>query len=136
MSGLVFELMTQEDLNLGTGRVEVSLPTGGTAVARQINLSALSLYVTQTWDPGALVAGALEALTVTVTGAKVGDIVMATLSSILTASADDDHVVLYGRVVSDNTVRVIVKNAGTATVNLASGKLRLLVFGIPTDPLT
>lgn len=134
--GLVFELATQEDLNLGVGRVLVSLPTGAQASCRQINLASLALYATQTWDPAALGSGQIEVVTMTVQGAKVGDICQVSLSSLVAASADDDHAQVYARVVSDNTVRVILRNAGANTINLASGKLRLLVFGIPTDPLT
>jgi len=134
--GAVFELLTQDDLNLGVGKVLVSLPTGSQASCRQINLASLALYQTQTWDPAAVGAGAVVTLTVTVQGAKVGDVCAVTLSSLLAGSADDDHMQLYARVISDNTVRVILKNAGSVTVNPASGLLRLLVFGIPSVPLT
>lgn len=84
-----------------------------------------SLIGSVTYDPPSLAAGVAANTTVTVSGAAVGDTVLATHSSIETAATSW---IIYGYVSASSTVRVIIFNATGGTVDLGSGTLRVRVF--------
>lgn len=83
------------------------------------------LVATNTYDAPSLTAGSETATTLAVTGASVGDICMATLSSIGT-----NNITLSAHVQSANTVRVILTNEDAGTIDLASGTLKVVVIKI------
>ncbi|MBX6770893.1 MAG: hypothetical protein IRY83_04155 [Chloroflexi bacterium] len=81
------------------------------------------LVAAVTWDPPSLAAGAVAATTVSVPGAAVGDV----------AVADHDqigarNVLLSAYVQAADTVRVVLRNETGATVDIASGTLRVVVW--------
>lgn len=78
-----------------------------------------------TYDPPSLAAGVAANTTVTVTGAAVGDTVLATHTSVETAATSW---VVTGYVSAANTVRVVILNGTGGTVDLGSGTLRVQVF--------
>jgi hypothetical protein len=78
--------------------------------------------VQATVDPGNLVDGAGEDDTVTVTGAKVGDIVLVGLG----VSAAGITVTAY--VSAANTVSIRVQNESGGTLNLASSVCNIVVL--------
>lgn len=122
---LVFEKVVQEDLNVGTGSVNVTAPGGGTLASTQINVSSLAvgqLAVTATWNPGEVAAGSKVSTTVTVSGAALGDFVLRSFS------LDLQELTLTADVVSANTVEVVLANLTGAAVDLASGTLKVAVF--------
>jgi hypothetical protein len=84
-----------------------------------------SLTGSATWDPGSLGNGVAANTTVTVDGAVAGDTVVATHSSVETAATSW---ILTGYVSAANTVRVVLLNVTSGTVDLASGTLRVRVF--------
>lgn len=75
-----------------------------------------------TYDPASLVDGSGVTTTVTVTGAVVGDLVIASFSN------DLQGIVLTAYVSAANTVSVRFQNETTATIDLASGTLRVRVM--------
>ena len=76
-----------------------------------------------TYDPPSLAAGASATTAVTVTGAAVGDVVLASHDSITTGGW-----LISGSVSAANTVRVTLLNQTGGTVDLASGTLRAVVL--------
>ncbi|WP_217568808.1 hypothetical protein [Mesorhizobium sp. GbtcB19] len=81
------------------------------------------LSATGTWDPASTANGASSSTTITVTGAAVGDMALASLS---TVTAGNWHISAI--VTSANTVTVSLENVTGATVDLASGTLKVSVF--------
>lgn len=82
------------------------------------------LYASATKNVGDLVDGAGETLTITVPGADLGDLVLASLGVDLV----DFTVSAY--VQAANAVEVRIQNESGAQVNLASTTLRVLVFDV------
>jgi hypothetical protein len=98
----------------------------GTLVGNSLTLSTGStvtkfLVGTKTWDPASITAPNTDSTTVTVTGAAVGDYVVATLSTLSTAAQ------LTAYVSGTDTVTAVV-GAYAGTVNLASGTLNVIVI--------
>lgn len=87
------------------------------------------LYGTGTWNPGALASGADEGVNVTVTGAVLGDMAVASLDS-MTAAAGGRWAIT-ANVNDTNNVVVRIVNYGSS-VNLASGTVRVYVFKRPS----
>lgn len=83
------------------------------------------LWATQAWNPGSIVNQGVEYVNVTVTGAAVGDLAHATLSTAV------DGWVVEARVSAANTVRCRLENDTGATGDLASGTLNVMVFRAP-----
>lgn len=105
------------------------VPTGGiirfrkdSTVWRETYRSWLGLVGTATWDPASIAASATTATTVTVTGAALGDPVVASFS------LDQAGLSMDAYVSSANTVFVRLKNNTAGTVDLASGTLKATVF--------
>lgn len=115
----------------GAGTVTVSTGVAGSFVEDPSNSGfympapATSLTGSVTYDPPSLATGLAANTTVTVTGAAVGDTVVATHSSVETAATSW---VLTGYVSAVNTVRVVLLNVTGGTVDLGSGTLRVRVF--------
>lgn len=78
--------------------------------------------VTATLDFGATAAQTQSALTVTVTGARVGDAVQ------VVPLADVSGVIFAGVVTAANTVTVYAKNFSAGSVNPASQLYRIIVL--------
>lgn len=73
--------------------------------------------VTVTYDPPSIAAGSSETTTVTLTGAVVGNTVIASFNRY------DPNIEISAQVSAANTVTVKFKNTGAAPVDLASGTL-------------
>lgn len=124
---LVFEKVVTEDLNLGTGAVNVTAIGGGTLASTQINLASFAIgqaATTATWDPGEVALGGTTTTTVTVNGAALGDHVLVSFSISLAGLQ------LEGYVSAANTVTVTLSNHTLAAVDLGSGTLSVLVFKV------
>lgn len=78
--------------------------------------------VTATLNAGSLVDGAGETDTVTVPGVALGDIVLG-----VSFGVDQAGVIVSAYVSAANTVSLRVQNESTATVDLASTTIRLVV---------
>lgn len=81
---------------------------------------------TATWNPGSIaskdtVGASFAAQTVTVTGAALGDLVLASFS------LDVTDLVLTADVTAADTVTVVLSNPTASAVDLASGTLTVLV---------
>ncbi len=80
------------------------------------------LTKTQTWDPPSLDDGQNAAVDVTVSGAELGDVAMASHTKTLTTG-----MILEANVFSADTVRVTLRNTSGGTQDIASGTLRVVV---------
>ncbi len=78
--------------------------------------------VTVTLDFGATAAQTQSALTVTVTGARLGDAVQ------VAPTTDVSGVIFTGTVTAANTVTVYAKNFSVGSVNPASQSFRIIVL--------
>lgn len=115
----------QEDLDVGTGTSTVRNPGGGTLVGTQIGIHTLGLgqaATTAAWDPGSIAVGEKVSTTVTVSGAALGDFVLASFS------LDLQELTLTAYISAANTVEVVIANLTSAAVDLASGTLKVLVL--------
>jgi hypothetical protein len=123
---LLYELAVQEDLNVGTGTVDVTTPDGGTLTGTQVGIHSVAVgqtAYTADWNPAAITAGSYEAVSLAVPGAEVGDFVMVSLASILTADFQ-----ITAHVSAADTVQVVLFNPTGVSVNLSEGTLSVLVF--------
>jgi hypothetical protein len=80
------------------------------------------LQASATWDVGSLADGAGESKDITVTGAALGDFVIASMG------VDLAGMVISAAVKSANTVTVRIQNESGGTLDLASTTLRVRVF--------
>ena len=76
-----------------------------------------------TWDPGSIGDGNEEAKEITVTGAALGDYVIATSFSL-----DVSDLQLTADVTAANTVTAVLSNSTGGAVDLDSGTVRVLVM--------
>ena len=124
---LTYEKVVQEDLNVGTAAdVSVTSPDGGTLTGTQIGLHSLAvgqISWTGAWNPDSMAAAGSTSTSLSVPGASVGDLVIASLSTILT-----DTVMISAHVSADDTVLVVLYNPTASPINLGSGTLRVAVF--------
>lgn len=81
-----------------------------------------TLEASATWNPGSIGDGDEEAVDVTVTGAAMGDMVLASFS------LDLSDLILEAAVTAANTVTCVLANNTGAPVNLASGTLNIRVW--------
>ena len=79
-----------------------------------------------TYDPANLVDGAGATTTVTITGASLGDVALASFS------LDLEGIMLTAWVSAADTVSVRVQNETGGAINLASGTLRVWSYTPPT----
>ena len=77
-----------------------------------------------TWDPGSIADGDEEATTVTVTGAALGDMAIASFS------LDVSDLVLDAQVTAANTVTCVLANNTGGAVDLSSGTVYARVFKV------
>jgi hypothetical protein len=127
MSTAYYERLVQEDLDCGNSTTTKRNPGGGTLSATQVNLATFAvsqLAATVTWDPPDVPAGGKESTTVTVTGAALGDIALASFS------LDVQELTMTANVSATNTVEVVLCNLTGSSVNLGSGTLKVLVFAV------
>lgn len=75
-----------------------------------------------TWNPGSIASGAAEAVNITVTGAALGDFVLA-----VSFSLDVTDLVLTAAVTAPNTVTAVLANNTGGAVDLAEGTIAALV---------
>lgn len=75
-----------------------------------------------TWDPGSIADGDMEATSVTVSGAELGDFALASFS------LDVSDLTVSASVTASNTVTVVFANNTGAPVDLGSGTLYARVF--------
>lgn len=125
MSVAYYERLVQEDLNCGIALTSKRNPGGGTLVATQIGIHTLGIgqaATTATWNPGSVAAGSSTTTTVTVSGATLGDFVLASFS------LDLQGLTLAHYVSSSNTVTVVLSNMTASAIDLASGTLKVLVL--------
>lgn len=125
MSTAYYEKLVQEDLDVGISTATVRNPGGGTLVGTQIGIHSLSvgqLATTATWNPGEVAVGGKVSTTVTVSGAALGDFVLASFS------LDLQELTLTASVSATNTVEVVLANNTGSAVDLASGTLKVLVL--------
>src|SRR5512139_1445842 len=118
---LTYEKIVQEDLNVGTSTATITNPTGGSLTGTQIGIHSVAVgqvAFTETFDAGSIAAAGYEAEDITVPGAAVGDFVMASLTTMLT-----NDMMLTAHVSAADTVKVILFNPTTGSINLASGTL-------------
>lgn len=126
MSGaLIYEKAVQEDLDIGTGQVDISNPGGGTIRGTRINLGSLAFATYNTdWTPGSVAAGGIVSIAVSLPGVVFGDMVLASFASALLAPL----VVVFAWVSAADTVTVSINNATGAPVNPGTARLRVMVF--------
>lgn len=135
-SGLGTGSATPPNINFQTGTAlasgttaqtyttRMSISASGLAIGASGSAIAASLNTTTTWDPGNLADGASETkATITLTGAVVGDVIHAALTTI-TASTWT----VQATVTAADTVAVTITNHTGGDVDLASGTLRILGF--------
>src|SRR5574340_1155065 len=115
MSISYYERICQEDIETGTSTTTKRNPGGGTLTATQVGVYTFSVgqaATTATWDPGSIAVGEKTSTTVTVSGATLGDFVLASFS------LDLQELILTAYVSADNTVEVVVANLTAAAVDL------------------
>lgn len=120
-----YELLAQEDLNVGVGVTTKRNPAGGTLVATQVGIHSLAVgqvAVSQTWDPASVGSLAVVTTTVTVSGAALGDIALVSFSLSLAG------LLLYAYISATNTVTVSLFNPTASAIDLSSGSLKVLVL--------
>jgi hypothetical protein len=100
-------------LRVANGKVAIG---DGTPIAKYLSS-------TLTWDPVSLGNGAGTSVTITVTGAAVGDPVTVGHTGVVR-----DKLMLYGNVTSENTVTVTLYNQTGSSYNVSSGTLRVGVW--------
>lgn len=86
------------------------------------NMVTYKAQSSSSWDPPAVAAGAYVTANFTVTGAALGDAVIASFA------ADTTGLVLSAHVSAANTVTVTLRNLTGSTVNLNAATLKLRVL--------
>jgi hypothetical protein len=136
--GIIFDKALANDLSVGVDQVETPAPGGGTMIGDQINLTTFAFFK----QPGTGASKEGKALTpdsvpansstnpatVTVVGAKKGDMVLATYNG---AGYLTSALQIYGKVTADDTVAIFFFNPTALTVNPGSGVLWVIVLPIP-----
>lgn len=108
----------------GSGTVDLYIVDGGLRVGGVSNAIINQIISgTATWNPADLADEADESVTVTVTGAAVGDPCLVGLTTLTT-----DDFLITANVTAANTCQVVIKNVSGGNVNLASGTVRVVVF--------
>lgn len=120
-----YELLLQEDINVGIGTATKRSPAGGSLVGTQVGIHSWARgkkKVTATWDPPVVANAGQVTTTVTVSGAVLGDFAKVAFSLDLQGLRLDAYVS------ATNVVTVVLSNLTGAAVDLASGTLSVLVF--------
>ena len=122
---IIVERIMAQDIELGTSTTSKTHPGGGTLNGHQVSLSTVGASGsadTETWNPGEIATKSSSTTTVTVSGAALGDFVLCSFSLALSG------LMLNGYVSAANTVTVVLFNPTGASVDLASGTVKVLVF--------
>jgi len=120
---LVYERAVEQDLDIGTGEVEVSSPGGGKQKGRRINIASFAFATqAQVWDPGSIPAGEFSSVSIPITGIEAGDFVWVSFNGI-----PHSQVILHSTVYGGNVIVAMTNNALVAH-NPGSGTLRVAVF--------
>ena len=125
MSIAYFERVCQQDIDTGVSTGTKRNPGGGTLTTTQVGIHTLAVGqagATATWDPASLASGSSVSTTVTVSGAALGDFVLASFSLSLSG------LTLSAYVSAANTVTVVIGNHTGTAVDIASGTLKVLVL--------
>ena len=127
MSTAWYEPALQQDLNVGTSTATKRNPGGGQLTGNQIGIHTFAvgqLATSTTWNVGSIDNGAEAATDVTVTGAALGDFVLASLS------VDVQDMQLDAQVTATNTVTVVLSNLTQSSggIDLGTPTLRVLVL--------
>lgn len=104
------------DTNLSSLVVDSSLKVGSEVVFSSV------LNGSTTWDAGSIAVGAMEAKDVTVTGAALGDFVLAA------PSIDITDLTISATVTAANTVTVVLANNTAGAVDLGSMTISVRVL--------
>lgn len=105
----------------GTDTLYVKFASGlAVPLAAEGTLAHLS--ATATWDPGSISHGSSVSTSVTVSGAALGDIALASFS------LDIQELTISAHVGATNTVHVVLHNATGGAIDLASGTLKVMVL--------
>lgn len=119
----------EEDLDIGTGRVEVPAPDGGLVVGHQFNLASLAIArgVAFSWAVGTLAPGDAAITEVAVTGAALGSPALPAFNTAVNLGIS-----ISARVQGANSVRLIARNdSPSTTVAVGTVTGTVLVFPIP-----
>lgn len=126
MSGaLVYEKAVSEDLDIGTGTVDITNPGGGKIRGTRVNLGTLAqLTYSASWAPGSIASLGAVVNILSIPGATLGDFVKASFAS--TSFTSD--LVLFAYVSDTDAVTVVMRNHNiTIPVNPGTATLRVLV---------
>jgi hypothetical protein len=88
----------------------------------EVVVASGAVSATAVYDPPSIASGASASTTVTVTGAAIGDMVLASFSLDLLGLS------LSASVTAANTVTVVLSNGTVGAVDLASGTLKVIVL--------
>lgn len=126
MSGaLVYERVTEQDIEVGTGEVEITSPAGGKMRARRVNIASLAFAtVSQAWTPGSVdpSVNPFRSLTIAITGVSAGDMVLASWTGLA------DSRVIFSTVAQADAVVVSIVSTNNVVHNPGTGTIRLAVF--------
>lgn len=121
-----YEPLVQEDLNVGTGMVFVTAPSGGEVRSTQIGLHSVARgqrAYEASWTPGAILTTGKTSTTVSVPDAAEGDFVLASHDQMLTTDLR-----ILGHVSAAGVVTVVMHNPTGATVTVGAGTVSVIVF--------
>jgi len=121
-----YEKLVEEDLNVGTEPTWICCPGSGELRATQVGIHSVARgqrAYTSTWAPGAIAAGLSATTTISVKDAYLKDFVMVSHDKILTSALR-----ISGHVSAADTVKVVIHNPTAASITVASGTLRVIVF--------
>lgn len=98
------------------------LVTGYNSLATALPIT-FSASTTTTWDPPLLNPDDVTSINVTLTGAQIGDLALATFYG-----SSGYNLLISAQVILTNTVKVILFNKTGGTFNLPSNTVRVAVF--------
>lgn len=121
-----YERLVEEDLNVGTELTWVCCPGSGELRATQVGIHSVARgqqAYEATWASGAIAAGSNASTTIIVKDAYLKDFVMVSHDKILTSALR-----ISGHVSAAETVKVVIHNPTAASITVASGTLKVIVF--------
>lgn len=124
---MIFEKAVQEDLDIGTGQVDVTNPGGGTIRGTRINIGSLAFATYDAdWSPGAVNPSPnnINSVLLSLPGVSLGDMVLVSFAGVALPS----YVLVFGYVSATDAVVVTMANLGALVVNPGTAKLRVMVF--------
>ena len=92
-------------------------------IAHELQYGWNILTGSDTWNPGAIADGDEEAKEITVSGATLGDFVLA-----VSFSKDVEDLQLTADVTDDDTVTAVLSNSTGSSVNLDEGTIYVIVM--------